>query len=380
MFSCVMFRTESDGRIDPIMNKKSIALVISLAVIFGAGCIIAWFAHSQCGRQNPSREQPTSPASRIATVSVGKVISTKPIQGGTRQMTGLSDKLRDRHTGSEQPSSQNKLEPVPKQPDWVTLPSSLKLIAGQAEDKGLDARLIAVHNLGKSLSPKEIEALYWFLGNRLDGQFDLDNLSFNAIKNDILDVLVAQNNIPPDLGAQILQFFRDKTMDVTWRDYCVQHFSTYYETKWGWDDSTRLTMPERVELMRGYDEALAEPENGIAGAALVGLERLSTLYPEINRQQLGEKALKLAKDGRSDIQTRIAAINVCRATGAASILPIARINAQTAEVLPLRLASIAAIGQVGTAEDRELLESLLAGTDNSVHKAASTALKNLGQR
>jgi HEAT repeat protein len=59
---------------------------------------------------------------------------------------------------------------------------------------------------------------------------------------------------------------------------------------------------------------------------------------------------------------------------------MARINAQTAAVLPLRLASIAAIGQVGTTEDRELLESLLAGTDNSVHKAATVALKKLGQR
>jgi len=295
-------------------------------------------------------------------------------------MTVSSDKLHGSHAGSEQPSSQNKLEPVSKQPDRAALPSSLKLIAGQAEDKGLEARLIAVHNLGKSLGQKEIEALYWFLGNRLDGQFDLDNLSFNAIKNDILDALVAQNNTPPDLGEKLLQYFRDKTMDVTWRDYCVQHFSTYYETKWGRDDSTRLALPERIQLMRGYDEALAEPENGIAGTALVGLERLSTLYPEISRQQLGEKALKLAKDGRSDIQTRIAAINVCGATGTSSILPTARINAQTAEVLPLRLASIAAIGQVGTSEDRELLESLLAGTDSSVHKAASTALKNLGQR
>ena len=309
------------------MNKKSIAVVIILASILGAGYIIVWFAHSQCGRQNPSSDQPTPPASLIKTGSVSKIIPVQSIRGGSRQLTGSSDKFHDSHAGSEQPSSQNKFEPVPKQPDWTALPASLKLIAGQAGDKGLEARLIAVHNLGKSLEQKEIEALYWFLGNRLDGQFDLDNLSFNAIKNDILDALVAQNNIPPDLGEKLLQYFRDKTMDVTWRDYCVQHFSTYYETKWGRDDSTRLALPERVELMRGYDEALAEPENGIAGAALVGLERLSTLYPEISRQQLGEKALKLAKDGRSDIQTRIAAINVCGATGASSILPIARINA-----------------------------------------------------
>ena len=67
-------------------------------------------------------------------------------------------------------------------------------------------------------------------------------------------------------------------------------------------------------------------------------------------------------------------------TGVSAILPMARINAQTADVLPLRLASIAAIGQVGTAEDRELLESLLAGTDKSVHKAADSTLKKLGQR
>jgi hypothetical protein len=293
------------------MNKKSIAVVISLAVISGAGCIIAWFAHLQCGRQNPSREQPTSPARRTATVSFSKDIPAQSIQGGTRQMTGSSGKLHDGHAVSEQPSPQNKLDSVPKQPDWAALPSPFKLIAGQAEEKGLEARLTAVHNLGKSLTSEEIEALYWFLGNRFDKQAGLDNLSFNAIKNDILDGLIAQQKLPPDLGDKLIQYFRDKTMDVTGRDYCVQHFSIYYETQWGRDDANRLTAPGRSELMSAYYEALAEPGNGIAGTALVGLERLSTLYPEINRQQLGEKALGLAKDGRSDIQTKIAAINVC---------------------------------------------------------------------
>ena len=360
------------------MKNKSIVGAFILVVLLAVGCIITWLALSSRNKVEPTINQRVSSV-EIPSVDIGrKVAPVQPAKSRTPSKPDLGDKSRVPVLDERTPPQAN-LKPALKVPDWISLPSPFKLIAGQAEEKGLEARLTAVHNLGKSLSPKEIEALYWFLGNRLDKQAGLDNLSFNAIKNDILDGLIAQQKLPPDLGDKLIQYFRDKTMDVTWRDYCVQHFSIYYETQWGRDDANRLTAPGRSELMSAYYEALAEPGNGIAGTALVGLERLSTLYPEINRQQLGEKALGLAKDGRSDVQTKIAAINVCGETGTSAILPMARINAQTAEVLPLRLASIAAIGQVGTAEDRELLESLLAGTDNSVHKAATVALKKLGQ-
>ena len=174
--------------------------------------------------------------------------------------------------------------------------------------------------------------------------------------------------------------YRDKTLDPTCRDYCVQHLSLYYESRWGIDDPTRQNSAERTELLKVYDEALNEPENGIAGTALTGLSRLSSRYPEIDRTWLSGRALALAQDSRSDVQTRIAALNVCGDTGNTAILPLARVEAQTAGTLPLRLASIAVLGQVGAQIDEELLQGLLSGNDKSVHLAAKVALKKLSQR
>jgi hypothetical protein len=64
-------------------------------------------------------------------------------------------------------------------------------------------------------------------------------------------------------------------------------------------------------------------------------------------------------------------------TGKAEILPEARILAQTAEVFPLRLASIAVIGSLGNAQDKELLESLRAGPDKNLIPAIDAALSKL---
>ena len=264
-------------------------------------------------------------------------------------------------------------------PAWDTLRPEFKVIAGLSTNDAIDARLRAVHHLGKRLSVKEIDALYWVLAQGAELQPDMDVLSVNSIKNDILGVLVDQEHLPADLVGKLGELYRDKVLDPTCRDYCVQHLSLYYESRWAVDDPARQNSPERAELMKLYDEALNEPENGIAGTALTGLCRLSARFHEIDRAWLSAKALALAQDSRSDVQTRIAAFGVCGDTANPAILPMARMEAQTAGTLPLRLAAIAALGQVGTPADVELLQGMLAGSDKSVHPAAKVALKKLTQ-
>jgi hypothetical protein len=131
------------------------------------------------------------------------------------------------------------------------------------------------------------------------------------------------------------------------------------------------------EILPAFDEALLEKENGIAGTALLSLYRLSGKCPEATVSGIGEKALALAQDGACEVQTRISAVAVCGLTGRTEILPEARILAQTAEVLPLRLASIAVIGTLGNAQDKELLESLRAGPDKKLIPAIDAALSKL---
>lgn len=127
-------------------------------------------------------------------------------------------------------------------------------------------------------------------------------------------------------------------------------------------------------------EALQEKENGIAGTALLALYRLVGKTSEADPAAIGKEALSLARDPASSVQTRVTAVGICGMTSQTAFLPDARVLAQTGEVIPLRLASIAAIGSLGTQQDKELLESLKAATDERLHKAADTALRKLKER
>ena len=272
-----------------------------------------------------------------------------------------------------------------RMPDWINLPTDIRLICGQESDKTYKSRLNAVQQLKSDLSLTEIQALYWFLRQNSTNDTALNLSDFAAIKNDVLDALIRQQPVPPDLQQEMVEMFRDHSMDLIWRDYCVQHFSLYYDRVWpepGAVDIPTQTPAdsERSDLFKAYDEALLEKDTGIAGTALLGLYRLSERCPEADASILGNKALVLAKDETSAAQTRVTAVAICGLTGKAEFLPDARILAQTGDVLPLRLAAIAVIGSLGGQQDKEFLEGLRAGSDKRISKAVDAALVKLNKR
>lgn len=134
---------------------------------------------------------------------------------------------------------------------------------------------------------------------------------------------------------------------------------------------------ERTELAKAYDEALAEKDSEIAGTALLGVARLSSLYPEFDKKAVSDTAFALLSDDKTSLPSRIAAMQVCGTLQTAQALPTARMLAQTGEAIPLRLASIAALGSVGEDQDISLLQGILAGSDVTLHKAAADALTHL---
>ena len=267
-------------------------------------------------------------------------------------------------------------------PDWANLPEAIRLICGQGDEKRYPARVAAVHQLGANLSAAEIQALVWLLHQKCASQGDLSQEALAAIKNDVLEILISQGQVPPDLGKEIVGMYRDRSSDFLWRDYCVQHFAMYYDRMW--PDASEAGQAQvaddanRKEIVAAFGEALQERDNGIEGVALLGLYGLSGKCPEASK--VGDQALAMAMDGTCAAQTRVTAVAVCGLTGKTAILPEARILAQTAEVLPLRLASIATIGSLGNAQDRELLQGLRAGPDERTYKALDAALKKLERK
>jgi HEAT repeat protein len=61
-------------------------------------------------------------------------------------------------------------------------------------------------------------------------------------------------------------------------------------------------------------------------------------------------------------------------------LPAARRCAQQAEGIPLRMAALATIGDIGAARDADLLREMTADAQPYVRKAAASALRRLEQR
>ena len=260
---------------------------------------------------------------------------------------------------------------------WNGAPLSpqLQLALGIGNQAPTQERMVAIHELAKNLKDYEIDALCEFLLNKHRYAEDL-----SAVKNDILDALMAQETLPDRLQKDMLTIFRDKEYEEWWRNYVVQHFALYYPRKWPKDGVVAADDPTRQEMIHAYWDALDETRTSIAGTALLGIERMSGGYSEFDRGRIGQEALDLASDEKADVRSRTAAVQVAGKMGKAEILPMARKLANSGGSVPLRMSSIAAIGQVGGKDDAEFLRNMEKHSDGYLRKAVTSALKQLEKR
>jgi hypothetical protein len=352
------------------MRKGVLVGVVVLCVLIAVGLVLL---RSSDKKAPARREIPQRARQEQTTVAV----PAPPLKGV------LTEKPRLQTGRRLPPRVPTQTRQLPFRESEPALPENIRLIIGDTDKKGDDARLDAVHLLPRNLQPHEIDALYRFLNTRFETQGDLSLLAFNGIKNDILDALLNQEKIPEDLGRQMTKMYRDRTFDNVWRGYCIQHFPTYYQIRWGAEsveDSTAELEPDRKQMIEALWDSAAERRHAIAGVGLVALESLSRQYAEIDKAKVGQLALEIAQDPAASVDARTTAIQICAMTGKKEIVPAARILAQTGSPVPLRLSAIAVLGQVGTEQDKELLESIAVSSDKYPRKAADKALKALNGR
>jgi len=353
------------------MRMRVVGIGVCVIAVVGVGVTLLRWHSSQ---KNPSvksvakghmAETPATELNNVATVrrqtvptATGKITVSPP-----REL--------------EQPTVKTPQVPIALPQD---VSEGVRMITGQTNQKDYTVRVAAVHSLGGNLTKADVTGLYAFLKSGLSSHPELDVLSLDALKNDTLQTLIAQETLPSDLLPVILGMYRNSSMDVLWRDYCLQHVVMYYERRWKPDDAKRLDDSDRQEALKMYEEALGTSGNGFAGTALLGLARLSEEYPEIDRAKLAERSLTSAVNEQEDPATRITAVGLCGVLNKVEVLPVARVLAQTGENTPLRLASIGTIGLLGTADDLELMQSLADGSDEAAKKAAQVAVKRITMR
>ncbi len=103
---------------------------------------------------------------------------------------------------------------------------------------GLDGKLHDYNSLGAAIAmlpkndiPSDDEAalremLTWPNDRFPEGMRPIE---INAVKNDVLDRLLRQTELPQEIGLQLVEMASNRENDTVWRDYCIQFMTPFYE-------------------------------------------------------------------------------------------------------------------------------------------------------
>ncbi len=239
--------------------------------------------------------------------------------------------------------------------------------------------MAALQRLPALLATNDVEALRGFLVLPFDPAGGLTACEFNGLKNSAADLLLRQPDVPADLVVDFAAMYLDTEYDSVWRDYCLQFLSAGHEVLSGRDGpDVSEARSAAVEVLRA---ATGDRTETYAGTALLGLNAISGRDTEaVKAAEVATLAADVAKDERASEACRITALRVAGASGAAAVLPGARELAQTGETETLRQAAVATIGDLGTADDQELLDALAHDPDKYVAATAKQAAERLRKR
>lgn len=251
-----------------------------------------------------------------------------------------------------------------------SVPTSVRAIPNIGGHADFSSRFKAIRALGTSLGDNEILALYKFLRSR-GPENQPARKQENALKNDVMDTLLAQEEPPPGLTDLFIQLYQDKSQDVVIRDYAVQHLGAWYE---------RAPKTDKPVIRQVFNAAQDESDSSIAGTALLALYDLSVSNPDIDRSQIAAAALYLANDRFCGELTRITALQVCARFGTAEVVPVALHLAETADSIPLRISALAVLGDTGDQAVRAVLERFANEENPRLQLAAQSALQRLNKR
>ena len=321
----------------------------------------------------------------------------------TSRATAKAAEIAHPESGQQSaPATENKTPPdsTPKGP---VLSDAVTIILSPESPYILRAQQIKT--LGRNLSADDVTALRDFL---LLPPAEVQNLkprALNSIKNDLLEVLMDQKEIPEGLGQQVVDMFNDPTADYMWREYCLQFMQPFYErvaaeSRAHEAESTSMPnspMPSVSETPRDFGapspllaeqalvrealfSALNARDQDLAGTALLGLNRLAKRNGESDQADVLAKAVEIAADPAASARCRLTALRVAAANGSADILPTARELAVNGSTDLLRGAAITTLGDFGSPQDREFLSSIAANGNRQLKAAAQSALAKMEKK
>lgn len=245
-----------------------------------------------------------------------------------------------------------------------SLPENLKLILGEGKTTLYIPRVKAIHALGDRLSPAQVRAIYRFLHKKITTQ-SLPDLEFNALKNELVVVLMKQRNRPTELADHLVAMYKDKSYDLTWRDYCVQFFAKWYDRA---PDNAG-----KKEMIKCLYKAMNERHNRIAGVAGYMLCHLVG-RPGFDRNKIADLAYQTMIAPDCVNASKVSLLQVCGELKNDKALPLARRWAVNEKDMLLRVSSIGYLGYLGDSSDLPLLEKYRWSSDIRLQRSAAAAM------
>ena len=226
---------------------------------------------------------------------------------------------------------------------------------GLSQQDKLD--LVSQHMHDKALSGPELAFLRQELANR-------DLLA--VTRNNIANALIWQREPDPLLHRLFIGFIHDEQESQTWREYSVQFLA-----------STLPFTGEPEVVRRALLDLLEADRDGLAGTAAIMLA-LHDDYGHVElpagfNAQLG----RVLDDPGSAKRLRMAALGVIGKRGLRRHVETVRLYAAQDQDDGLKRVALAALGQLGDAEARPLLEAHRAHPNRAVALAAQGALDRL---
>ncbi len=247
---------------------------------------------------------------------------------------------------------------APDRPLQEEAPESMRKILD--ENAPFNERLSLVNHLSRNLKEDERRALYHFLKR---GENNENN---HVLKNDIINALRDQESPPTELTGVLLDIFYDKSQDMTMRSYALQHLRPWYQ----------MENMKDPAIVKAFNDGADEHSTEIAGVALLAMSHLAEKNePGFDSGTVAEKAAAIANDSTAYELSRISAVGVCGRLGDKSVLPTIRETVANSTSVTLKMASIAALGDIGERSDLALLEKLQSERPYSV--AAKSAISKL---
>ena len=250
----------------------------------------------------------------------------------------------------------------------IYLSNTAKYICEDSEGHSYKERFRFIHTLSNNVSTGDVEYYLNFL-NQPYKKGSLREGEFNTLKNDLADKLLLQRTLPQGFTEHFLQMIDHQALGVVWRDYVLQKLPDLYE---------RVEESERFQVLDKLWEETGHTEHTFSGTALLGLHRLSKVYPElIDPNRLAEQALLVVKADTFPEQNKITALRLAGELGHPEALNFARELLDSESSVMLRASAIGVLGLLGQTSDKEFLHTYAKSSDFRLRRAAESALVRL---